>query len=162
MPIWHTPPDAAARMSWVTPRPRPRACHVGNTLDPKNANIKQGINSLDNMLALPGKEAAYADNQPVPHGTIRQVWYQSSTLSTQRRMHIYTPPGYDQSTDKLPVLYLLHGGGDEDSGWSTIGRAGFILDNLLANAIKFTPAGGEIELSLAQKSGDALVTVRDS
>ena len=54
------------------------------------------------------------------------------TLGMQRRMHIYTPPGYDSSQDRYPVFYLLHGGGDEDSGWSTIGRAGFILDNLLA------------------------------
>jgi enterochelin esterase family protein len=47
-------------------------------------------------------------------------------------MHVYTPPGYDATSERYPVLYLLHGGGDEDSGWSTIGRAGFILDNLLA------------------------------
>src|SRR4029077_20087433 len=47
-------------------------------------------------------------------------------------MHIYTPPGYDGSKESYPVLYLIHGGGDEDSGWSTIGRAGFILDNLIA------------------------------
>jgi enterochelin esterase family protein len=45
---------------------------------------------------------------------------------------VYTPPGYDSSKAKYPVFYLLHGGGDEDSGWSTIGRAGFILDNLIA------------------------------
>src|SRR5213075_2527832 len=52
---------------------------------------------------------------------------------TQRRMHVYTPAGYDASPgERYPVLYLLHGGGDEDSGWSTIGRAGFILDNLIA------------------------------
>jgi enterochelin esterase family protein len=103
------------------------------TLDPKNAMIKQGIRSLDNMFFLPGKEAAFEDNNLVPHGEIRQVWYRSSTLATQRRMHIYTPPGYDGSKDSYPVLYLLHGGGDEDSGWSTIGRAGFIIDNLLAD-----------------------------
>ena len=102
------------------------------TLDPKNAMIKQGITSLDNMFFLPGSEAAFEDNKPVPHGEIRKVWYQSSTLGTQRRMHIYFPPGYDSSRDRYPVFYLLHGGGDEDSGWSTIGRAGFILDNLLA------------------------------
>ena len=47
-------------------------------------------------------------------------------------MHVYTPPGYDAGTQSYPVFYLLHGGGDEDSGWSTIGRAGFILDNLIA------------------------------
>jgi enterochelin esterase family protein len=52
-------------------------------------------------------------------------------------MHVYTPPGYESGNQKYPVLYLIHGGGDEDSGWSTIGRTGFILDNLLAsNKIK--------------------------
>jgi enterochelin esterase family protein len=102
------------------------------TVDPKNPTIKQGISSLDSMFFVPGKEAAFMDNQKVPHGDVRQVWYQSSTLDTQRRMHVYTPPGYDGGKDRYPVLYLLHGGGDEDSGWSTIGRAGFILDNLLA------------------------------
>jgi enterochelin esterase family protein len=102
------------------------------TLDPRNPTIKQGITSLDNMFFVAGPEAAFQDNQKVPHGEIRQVWYQSSTLGAQRRMHIYTPPGYDSGTERYPVFYLLHGGGDEDSGWSTIGRAGFILDNLLA------------------------------
>jgi len=102
------------------------------TLDPKNATIKQGISSLDNMFFLPGEEAAFEENQKVPHGDIRLVWYQSTTLDRQRRMHIYTPPGYDSSSARYPVFYLLHGGGDEDSGWSTVGRAGFIIDNLLA------------------------------
>ncbi len=102
------------------------------TLDPKNPTIKQGISILDNMFFVPGQEAAFQDNQAVPHGEIRKVWYQSSTLGTQRRMHIYMPPGYEGGRTRYPVLYLLHGGGDEDSGWSTVGRAGFILDNLLA------------------------------
>jgi enterochelin esterase-like enzyme len=102
------------------------------TLDPKNAAIKQGNTSLDNMVFVPGKEADFEDNQNVPHGEIRQLWYRSSTLDAQRRLHVYTPPGYDAATDRYPVFYLLHGGGDEDSGWSTIGRAGFILDNLIA------------------------------
>jgi enterochelin esterase family protein len=53
-------------------------------------------------------------------------------LDAMRSMHVYTPPGYDKSNAKYPVFYLLHGGGDEDSGWSTVGRAGFIMDNLLA------------------------------
>jgi enterochelin esterase family protein len=102
------------------------------TLDPRNATIKQGISSLDSMFMLPGPEATFMDNRTVPHGDVRNVWYNSSTLGTQRRMHVYTPPGYDSSTERYPVFYLLHGGGDEDSGWSTIGRAGFILDNLIA------------------------------
>ena len=102
------------------------------TLDPKNPTIKQGITSLDNMFFLPGPEAAFEDNQAVPHGEIRQAWYQSSTLGMQRRLHLYMPPGYESGNARYPVFYLLHGGGDEDSGWSTIGRAGFIVDNLLA------------------------------
>ncbi len=102
------------------------------TVDPKNATIKQGLASLDSMFFLPGKEAVFQENRPVPHGEIRKVWYSSRTLEMQRRMHVYTPPGYEAGRERYPVLYLLHGGGDDDSGWSTVGRAGFILDNLLA------------------------------
>lgn len=102
------------------------------TLDPRNPQIKQGIASNDNVVAVPGPDAAFLERAAVPHGQIRQVWYPSSTLGGERRMHVYTPPGYDGATDRYPVLYLLHGGGDDDSGWSTIGRAGFIVDNLLA------------------------------
>ena len=103
------------------------------TLDPKNALIKQGIASVDNMFLVPGADAAFEATAGVPHGDIRAVWYSSSTLGGQRRMHVYTPPGYDGGTIRYPVLYLLHGGGDDDTGWSTIGRAGFIVDNLLAS-----------------------------
>jgi enterochelin esterase family protein len=102
------------------------------TIDPKNAMIKQGEASLDNMVHVDGDEAAYEDNRPVPHGEIHIDWYQSNVLDKQRSMHVYTPPGYETGKEKYPVFYLLHGGGDEDSGWSTIGRAGFIMDNLLA------------------------------
>jgi enterochelin esterase family protein len=102
------------------------------TLDPKNPEIKPGIRSADNMFFVVGPESDFEDQKEVPHGDIRKVWYRSSTLGVQRRMHVYTPPGYDQQDARYPVLYLLHGGGDEDSGWSTIGRAGFILDNLIA------------------------------
>jgi enterochelin esterase family protein len=102
------------------------------TLDPRNAFIKQGVSSVENMVAVPGPAAAYQSLAPVPHGEVRQVWYPSSTLGGERRMHVYTPAGYDIGSTRYPVLYLLHGGGDEDSGWSTIGRAGLILDNLIA------------------------------
>ncbi len=102
------------------------------TLDPPNAMIKQGITGVDNMFFVSGPEAAFEDNNPVPHGQIRLVWYHSATLGIERRMHVYTPPGCDAAKERYPVFYLLHGGGDEDSGWSAIGRAGFILDNLLA------------------------------
>ncbi len=103
------------------------------TLDPKNPQVKQGVNSVTSLFELPGDEAAYEAAANVPHGDVRSVWYYSTTRKQMRRMHVYTPPGYDPGTaTKYPVLYLMHGGGDEDSSWSTIGRAGFILDNLLA------------------------------
>ena len=102
------------------------------TIDPKNPMIKQGITSLDNMFLVPGAEMAFEANTPIPHGRVHIDWYHSSTLDTMRSMHVYTPPAYESSSSKYPVFYLLHGAGDEDSGWSTIGRAGFILDNLLA------------------------------
>jgi enterochelin esterase family protein len=103
------------------------------TLDPRNAFIKQGVTTVENMVFVPGPAASYQSLATVPHGEIRQVWYPSSTLGGERRMHVYTPPGYDGGSTRYPVLYLLHGGGDEDSGWSTIGRAGLILDNLIAS-----------------------------
>lgn len=102
------------------------------TMDPQNPTIKQGIAGLKNMFLVPGEEAAFADTQPVPHGDVRSVWYDSTTLGCARRMHVYTPPEYDGSEEPYPVLYLIHGGGDDDVAWSTIGRAGFIMDNLLA------------------------------
>jgi len=102
------------------------------TIDPKNPMIKPGISSVDNMFEVSGEEAAFEENRPVPHGEIRVAWYHSSTLDAMRSLRVYTPPGYDDSTARYPVFYLLHGGGDDDAGWSTIGRAGFIMDNLLA------------------------------
>jgi enterochelin esterase-like enzyme len=101
------------------------------TIDPKNAMIKQGIGSLESMFLLPGAEADFEATKDVPHGEVHIAWYRSGTLDASRSVHVYTPPNYEVGSEQYPVLYLLHGGGDEDSGWSTIGRAGFILDNLL-------------------------------
>ncbi len=101
-------------------------------VDPRNPMTKPGLSSLDSLFLVPGDEADFETLQDVPHGEVRAVWYRSGTLDTSRRMHVYTPPGYEGGKDTYPVLYLLHGAGDEDSGWSTVGRAGFILDNLIA------------------------------
>ena len=102
------------------------------TIDPLNPTIKPGIRGLENMFLVPGEEAAFAETRAVPHGEVRIVWYQSTAVGGARSMRVYTPPGYDGSDEAYPVLYLIHGGGDDDSAWSTIGRAGFIMDNLLA------------------------------
>ena len=73
------------------------------------------------------------DNNDVPHGAVAEVYYYSKTLKQNRRMHVYTPPGYENgATEKYPVFYLLHGAFDCDDSWTTVGRAGFILDNLIA------------------------------
>ena len=77
-------------------------------------------------------EGAFWAQKDVPHGAMAQVYYKSSTMATTRRMHIWTPAGYNASTDKLPVLYLIHGGGDNDATRPGVGKAGDFLDNLLA------------------------------
>ena len=102
------------------------------TPDTKNPDIKLGIASLSNILLVSGPEAEFEMTRPVPHGEIHVAFYASTTLDETRSMHIYTPPGYEGGKAKYPVFYLLHGGGDEDSGWTSVGRAGFILDNLIA------------------------------
>jgi len=102
------------------------------TIDPQNRAIKQGIAPLKNVFLVPGEEATFEETRSVPHGEVRTVWYDSPTVGGARSMRVYTPPEYDISDQAYPVLYLIHGGGDDDRAWSTIGRAGFIMDNLLA------------------------------
>ncbi len=104
-------------------------------LDPKNVLVKPGLSSLNSMVEVPGDEMAYEATRNVPHGEVRTAWYWSKALDTMRSMRVYTPAGYETGNQKYPVLYLLHGSGDDDEGWSTIGRAGFILDNLLAEKL---------------------------
>jgi enterochelin esterase-like enzyme len=102
------------------------------TLDPKNVQIKVGVSSVQNILEIPGPAEEFEAAKAVPHGEVREAWYQSSTFGELRRVHIYTPPDYNTSREKYPVLYLINGGGDEDSAWTSLGRANFILDNLIA------------------------------
>ena len=96
--------------------------------DSRNYNTKEN----PSMFEVPDNTSAFWGIQNVPHGDVRQVYYPSGTTGTTRRMHIYTPPGYDKSMESLPVLYLLHGGGETDIHWINFGKANFILDNLLA------------------------------
>ncbi|MDE3202574.1 MAG: esterase [Acidobacteriota bacterium] len=69
----------------------------------------------------------------VPHGQVRQVWYHSSVTGTWRDAFVYLPPNYDTSKTRYPVLYLQHGGGEDETGWIRQGKANFILDNLIAS-----------------------------
>ncbi|GAB2575819.1 esterase [Spirosoma areae] len=128
------------------------------TFDPKNPQFKESQNGVSNLFRLPGSEVDYLAIKDVPHGTVELVWYPSASLGITRRMHVYTPPGYATMTDKLPVLYLLHGGGDNDASWTTVGQANFILDNLLAEGkmkpmVVVMPAGHTSKPGLAMGAG---------
>jgi len=94
--------------------------------------IQLGERASSSMFEVPAASPATYDIQPVPHGTVHMNWYNSKTVDAARGLYIYTPPGYETSTTHYPVLYLLHGSGDTENGWVTIGRANLILDNLIA------------------------------
>ncbi len=99
-------------------------------IDPRNPATSESNANTWSLVAVPGAE--FMDTQNVPHGAVAQVTYYSTTLQRFRRLHVYTPPGYESGADRYPVFYLLHGAFDSDASWSTVGRAGFILDNLIA------------------------------
>lgn len=84
-------------------------------------------------VEVPEPGSTYYAIQDVPHGQVREVWYFSKVTGSWRRAFVYTPPGYDSQTrTRYPVLYLQHGGGEDETGWIRQGRAHFILDNLIA------------------------------
>jgi len=86
------------------------------------------------VLLIPGELTAnYFEARK--HGNLSQVWYDSPTIGTIRRMFVYTPNGYDESKDKYPVLYLLHGAGGDEDAWSTMGRTCQIMDNLIEKGL---------------------------
>jgi enterochelin esterase family protein len=85
------------------------------------------------MIEIPEPGATYYSAQDVPHGQVREIWYHSSVTGDWRHVLVYTPPGYDTQTKvRYPVLYLQHGGGEDETGWTKQGHANFILDNLIA------------------------------
>lgn len=103
-----------------------------SVVDPRSPDISESNANVWSLVYIPG--AAFMDEKQVPHGAVSAVNYYSSALGKFRRMHVYTPPGYDASgSQKYPVFYLLHGAGDSDEAWTSVGRAGFILDNLIAD-----------------------------
>jgi enterochelin esterase-like enzyme len=101
-----------------------------SVIDPRSPAISQSNNNVWSLVHVPG--ADFMDTRDVPHGAVAAVTYPSTALRKVRRMHVYTPPGYELGAGKFPVLYLLHGAGDADDSWTSVGRAGFILDNLIA------------------------------
>lgn len=100
------------------------------TVDPRNPSISESNTNVWSLVYIPG--ADFMDTKNIPHGAVAAVHYYSTALGTWRRMHVYTPPGYELSNEKYPVFYLLHGAGDSDDSWTSVGRANFILDNLIS------------------------------
>jgi enterochelin esterase family protein len=99
-------------------------------IDPRSPATSTSNNNVWSLVLVPGSEVF--DTKEVPHGAVAAVTYYSTPLKRHRRMHVYTPPGYESGNAKYPVFYLLHGAGDSDDAWTSVGRAGIILDNLIA------------------------------
>jgi enterochelin esterase-like enzyme len=93
--------------------------------DSRNQGVSESNGNSWSVVYVPGSD--FMDTTDVP-----RVYYRSSTLGRTRRMHVYTPPGYAADQQKYPVLYLLHGAGDSDDSWTSVGRANFIIDQLIA------------------------------
>ena len=92
-----------------------------------------GMGRMASGIEIPFAGGAYYALRDVPHGDIRIKKYFSKVTNSWRELYIYTPPGYDEKVnEKYPVLYILHGGGEDESGWATQGKTDLILDNLIA------------------------------
>jgi enterochelin esterase-like enzyme len=114
-----------------------------------------------------GTNEFFALRENIPHGAMAEIYYYSKTTKTMRRMHVWTPSGYNTGKDRLPVLYLIHGGGDSDMAWPNVGRAGFIMDNLLSEGkcqkmVVVMPDGGIDTRVFAQDLGNEIIPYIES
>lgn len=104
------------------------------TIDPKNRNVKKW-RTLNSMVEVPGENSQSLHAlKDVPHGTVHRHYYHSQVTGADRSFLVYTPAAYVADHDaQFPVLFLLHGFGDDETAWTEVGRAHFIADNLMAN-----------------------------
>ena len=106
-------------------------------------------------VEVPESGSTYYSIQDVPHGQVREIWYNSKVTGSWRHAMIYLPPSYEaQTRQRFPVLYLQHGGGEDETGWIRQGRANFILDNLLASG-KCKPMIIVMAYGYARRAGQA-------
>lgn len=107
--------------------------------DPSNLNTFGGGRYLKSYFEVKGDGNQFWSQRPVPHGQLHEVFYENPSLGS-RRVLVYTPPGYNAAENKTyPAVYLYSGSGDNETYWSRIGRAHFIMDNLIADG-KAKPA----------------------
>jgi enterochelin esterase family protein len=103
------------------------------SIDPFNPLLKPNLLSTENMVHVQGPPSLPWETNDVPRGEVHHHFYRSAVAGDQRDFYVYTPPGYDPAAKTTyPVLYLLHGYSDDASGWTAVGRANVILDNLIA------------------------------
>lgn len=100
--------------------------------DANNVYQIRDVASIVNVLIVGGGKADNYLVANVSHGTVAKRWYHSPGNAKERRLTVYTPPGYESGKQKYPVLYLLHGMGGDEEAWSALGRTAQILDNLIA------------------------------
>ena len=106
----------------------------GAEVSDTNSQAFFGGGKYASAVEVPEPGSTYYWIQEVPHGQVREVWYNSRVTGTWRHALVYLPPSYDTQTKaRYPVLYLQHGGGEDETGWIRQGRANFILDNLIAS-----------------------------
>ncbi len=103
------------------------------TLDPNNAFVSRDIATLTNIFIIEGTESDLYRVNDIPHGSVSRRWYNSPGLEKERRITIYTPPGYESGNEAYPVLYLLHGAGGDEEAWISLGRSTQIMDNLISS-----------------------------
>jgi enterochelin esterase family protein len=104
-----------------------------NLLDPSNPRIKPNLLNSHSVVHVPGPSSLPWEVNDVPRGTVHRHFYRSGIVGDDRDYYVYTPPGYDAAAKRLyPVLYLLHGFSDDAGGWTAVGNANVILDNLIA------------------------------
>jgi enterochelin esterase-like enzyme len=105
----------------------------GAEVSDPNTHAFFGGSKPSSAVEVPEPGSTYYSIQNVPHGQVREVWYDSKVTGTWRHARVYTPPNYDtQTRERYPVLYLQHGGGEDETGWTKQGYANFIADNLIA------------------------------
>jgi len=98
-----------------------------------NSHYFYGSGRWGSAVEVPAKDADFYALKNVPHGQLREIHYFAKSSNTNRHAFVYTPPDYDKDTSKrYPVLYLQHGGGEDETGWGRQGHAGLIMDNLIA------------------------------
>jgi enterochelin esterase family protein len=130
-----------------------------NNLDPVNPLMKPNLLGASSMVHIHGPSTIPWEVNDVPRGTVRHHFFKSTVANDNRDMYVYTPPNYDPKKAAYPVLYLLHGFSDDASGWTSVGQAHVIFDNLIAQG-KVKPM--VVVMPLGYGTMEALKSQRDA